>query len=159
MFASDVDLSPSNTLNVILETDEQRAKAFCAVLNSVAFHSQFFLLKEEPTGRHVDIRFYDLAEMYLLPDDRSISRLASVHEEYQHREFPSLREQLDQNFDQRYQDFWEERRDDSTRSLFADQLDEAIEPSSLRLEFDLAVVDALGLSAGEQEPSNFIEQS
>ncbi|HEC91862.1 MAG TPA: SAM-dependent DNA methyltransferase, partial [Candidatus Atribacteria bacterium] len=45
-FFSEIPFSPSNVLNVVKEDDKQTAKAFCVLLNSALFLSQFFLLKE-----------------------------------------------------------------------------------------------------------------
>ena len=55
-YVSKDPFSPSNQLNVVREPDLDRAKAFCVLVNSWAFFCQFFLLKEESTGRYMHIR-------------------------------------------------------------------------------------------------------
>ena len=55
-FFASMPLSPSNQFNVLVEPDERKAKAVCAVLNSALFFASFFLLKEESTGRYINIR-------------------------------------------------------------------------------------------------------
>lgn len=143
-FVSDKPISPANTLNVINEPDPDRAKAVCVMLNSSLFLTQFFLLKEETMGRYIHIRFYDLYEMSLYPHDAVKAALVNVYERFCDQEFPSLREQLDQDFDQRYDEFWKLQR---TRqpSLFS-ILSHPVRPSQIRLDFDLAICEALGVS-------------
>lgn len=67
--------------------------------------AQIFLLKEESTGRYIDIRLYDLREMNLVPPNDSIESLATVFDKYSKINFPSLREQFDESFDRRYKEF------------------------------------------------------
>jgi hypothetical protein len=141
-FMSETPLSPSNTLNVIKENDLRRAKAMCVLLNSIVFFAQFFLLKEESTGRYMHIRFYDLYDMDLYPDDKLAANLANVFDTYSQMEFPSLREQLDTNFDHRYSGFWSRQRRRHA-SLFS-VLGNAVDPSDIRLRLDLDVCKALG---------------
>ena len=54
-FASERTFSPSNLLTVVRETNEETAKAFCVMINSVIFLSQFFILKEDTTGRYIHL--------------------------------------------------------------------------------------------------------
>ncbi len=69
-FFSSRPISASNVLNIIMEDDQERAKAVCAVLNSSLFWAHFFLLKEESTGRYINIRFYDMHQMPIFPTRR-----------------------------------------------------------------------------------------
>lgn len=105
-FFSEEPFSTSNVLNVVKENDEKTAKAFCVLLNSIVFLSQFFLLKEETTGRYINIRFYDFYEMNIFPNKKKIEALASVFNQFAEKEFPPIREQLDINFESRYGAFW-----------------------------------------------------
>jgi hypothetical protein len=148
-FVSEDAISPSNMLNVIKEPDLTRAKAVAVLLNSSIFLAQFFLLKEESTARYINIRFYDLYEMIMYPDDSAIPGLARVFDHYSQTEFPSLREQLDIHFDQRYKEFWSKRRSGQL-SLFS-LLRQPIEPTPMRIEFDKDICKALGVEINEQE--------
>ena len=149
-FVSSNPFSPSNQVNVVVEKDVDKARAFCVVLNSWVFWTQFFLLKEESTGRFIDIRFYDLAEMQLKPKPEQVSGLLKVFEEYSKKPFPSLREQMETNFDQRYEEFWEAQK--ATRQgKFWPVLEGEIEPSPIRVEFDVAVSEALGVNITKAE--------
>jgi len=138
-FFSKRSFSPSNVLNVVTETDTETAKAFCALLNSVVFLSQFFLLKEETTGRYIDIRFYDFYEMRIFPKKDKLKALAAVFDDFSNKEFPSLREQLDRNFDARYEAYWT-LREKIQQTLFAPS---ELSPSNIRVEFDMAICKAL----------------
>lgn len=149
-FVSSSPFSPSNQVSVVVEDDVDKARAFCVVLNSWVFWSQFFLLKEESTGRFIDIRFYDLAEMQLKPKPVQVSRLLRVFEDYSKSPFPSLREQMERNFDQRYEEFWEAQKA-SRQAKFWSVLEGEIEPSPIRVEFDMAVSEALGVSITRAE--------
>jgi hypothetical protein len=60
-YFSERPISPSDQMNVILETNAERAKALCVLMNSIVFLSQFFVVKEESTGRIVNVRLYDLS--------------------------------------------------------------------------------------------------
>ncbi len=142
-FFSENSISPSNMLNVVVEPDSYKAKAVAVMLNSVHFLVQFFLLKEETTGRYINIRFYDLHEMNLYPDGKAVRNLVKVFDRYSKMEFPSLREQLDTHFDQRYKDFWSIQRH-ARPSLFS-VLNNPVEPSDIRLRFDLDICKVLGI--------------
>jgi len=150
-FFSEQAIFPSNQLNIIVEPDIERAQAVCALLNSVLFLAQFFLLKEESTGRYIDIRFYDLYEMNLCPLDSTISPLVKVFKEYDDIEFPPLRNQFDENFEERYQEFWEARRRQSQQQRLWTILDQPIQPSSVRISFDLAICQALNIPISRDE--------
>jgi hypothetical protein len=148
-FFSEDSISPSNMLNVVVEPNLHTAKAVATMLNSALFLVQFFLLKEETTGRYINIRFYDLHEMSLYPDTKLIPKLVKVFDKYSQLEFPSLREQLDTHFDDRYKDFWSTQRR-SQPSLFS-VLNNPVEPSDIRLRFDLDICKALGIQITPQE--------
>jgi len=69
------------------------------IVNSVYFWAQLFFHKEESTGRRIDIRGEDLAQIRF-PDvsslaDRQLAPLLSVFEELGKEQFPSLIEQLE----------------------------------------------------------------
>jgi len=142
-FFSQSALSPSNQVNVIIENDLERARAVCALLNSVLFFANFFLLKEESTGRYIDIRFYDLYEMRLFPPDALIKRLSRVFKKYAQVQFPPLRNQFDEHFDQRYKAFWDRERRGHTRARSV--LEQPVKPADSRLNFDLDICRAIGV--------------
>ena len=148
-FVSTDPISPSNMLNVVQEKDLSRAKAICALFNSSLFLSQFFILKEESTGRNINVRFYDLEEMQLYPDITKVGKLAAIYDKFGDSEFPSLREQFDMDFDQRYEEFWEFRRSGQT-SLF-NVMKRPVRPTKVRLDFDLAVCRALGVEMSVED--------
>jgi len=149
-FFSDISISPSNQLNVIVEKNVDRAKAVCALLNSIIFFAQFFLLKEESTGRYINIRFYDLAQMPLYPPDSLVGLLSRVFNDIRNRNFPALRCQFDQNFDQRYEEFWEKDRGNQQKRMFR-VLGKPVEPSAVRLDLDLKVCNAIGINVKEED--------
>jgi type I restriction-modification system DNA methylase subunit len=147
-FFSDLEISPSNVLNVIRENDEETAKAVCVVLNSIIFLSQFILLKEESTARYVNLRFYDYDEMKIYPKDDYKKELVKIFDEFKGKKFVSLRDQLDNMFERRYEAFWKERRK-GQKSLFS--FEEPGIPDKDRLDFDLKVCKALGIDVDERE--------
>jgi len=148
-FVSNDIISPSNMLNVVKEPNPRKAKAVATLLNSALFLAKFFLLKEETTGRYINVRFYDLYETKLFPKEAVMDNLVKVYNTYSLLEFPSLREQLDKNFDQRYEEFWRIRRHDQP-SLFS-VLNKPVEPSEIRLNFDLDICKALGVESTKDE--------
>lgn len=149
-FVSDEAFSPSNTMNVIVERDLPRAKALCTLLNSIVFFAQFFLLKEESTGRYINIRFYDMEQMDIYPSAHVVPLLLEVFERFRSTEFPSLREQFDASFDLRFQEFWERERESQQPRLFT-VLDRPIEPNADRLRFDREVCHAIGVPVTDEE--------
>jgi len=149
-FVSDVLLAPSNSVNVVNETDLKTAKAVCVLMNSVLFFSQFFLLKEESTGRYINVRFYDLHEMTLYPRAEDIPSLAAVHDKYAHVAFPALREQFDVNFSDRYNEFWESRTGSVQQRLWS-VLKKGVVPSPVRLALDLDVCKTLQIDVSEED--------
>jgi len=149
-FFSSEYVTPSDQVNILIEHDVKIGKAICTILNSVLFFTQFFLLKEESTGRYVDIRVYDLEEMYLKPLDRLIKPLSAVFKKFSDIKFPCLREQFDENFDQRYEEFWSQQKGDKQERLFS-VLDKPVKPFKDRLEFDLAVCKAIGLNVKKSD--------
>jgi hypothetical protein len=147
-FFSDIPFSPSNQVNVIVERDADTARAVVCVLNSIIFWAQFFLGKEESTGRRINIRFYELASMYLHPDAEAVKRLQLVYEEFKDRPFPALADGLDQEFQSKYQTFLLEQREGR---LPLPLFEETHEPHPTRLAFDLAVCAALGIEVSNEE--------
>ena len=135
-------------MNVIKEENPNIAKAFCVIINSIIFLSQFFLLKEESTGRRIDIRFYDLKEMKIFPNKNIVAKLSKIFDQNAGHRFPSLREQFDTEFDGRYKSFWLKNRK-KQKTLF--EMDEIVNPSKERLKFDKAVCDALNLGLTDNE--------
>ncbi|MDQ3803766.1 MAG: SAM-dependent methyltransferase [Acidobacteriota bacterium] len=152
-FVSDTPISPSNQVNVVRESDLAVGRAIVTIINSAIFLSQFFLLKEESTGRYIDIRFYDMEEMLLKPSRRAIERLQSVYETFSNEMFPSLRNQLDAHFESRYDEFWEVRNQTSQQRLWS-ALGEEIRPADIRLNFDKEVCRALGVRVTKPELIN-----
>lgn len=148
-FFSETPFSTSNVLNVIVEAEPQRAKAVCVLLNSALFLTQFFLLKEETTGRYIDVRFYDLEEMYLYPDNAVVPALADLFNRFANAPFTALRDQLDAQFDARYEEFWELQRKGQPSLL--NVTEDPVQCSSVRLAFDKAVCSALGVEVTEDE--------
>ncbi|MFX1344630.1 MAG: class I SAM-dependent DNA methyltransferase [Promethearchaeota archaeon] len=148
-FYSHETFHPSNTLNVVLEKDLDRAKAFNVLLNSILFLVQFFLLKEETTGRYIDIRFYDFYEMRISPKDNFIKVLGDIFEEFSKKSFPSFMEQFDKNFQERYKAFWKERR--KKQKLIQEWERRPIEPSEIRLNFDLKICNSLNIPIDKQD--------
>ena len=149
-FFSSNPISPSDQLNVILENNLDRARALCCLLNSALFFAQLFLLKEESTGRYIDLRLYDLEEMNLIPSENLVGPLTKVFGKFSSVEFPSLRDQFDQNFDQRYQEFWEnERGTDQPRPFSV--LRHPVKPFPTRLTYDLEVCQAIELPIAEED--------
>lgn len=148
-FFSQYPVSPSNQLNVIKEPNSNIAMAVCAILNSVIFFSQFFLLKEESTGRYINIRFYDLDLMKFYPSEKYVSKLVKVFNRYSRLQFPTLRKQFDTQFDERYEEYWEGERGDQER-LFS-VIGKETSPSDIRLSFDLDVCKALEIPINKKE--------
>lgn len=155
-FFSDKVISPSNQVNVITEQNETVGKAVCAILNSIIFFSNFFLLKEESTGRYIDIRFYDLEEMRIFPKKEHIAKLAAVYEKYKDIEFPSLREQFDENYDVRYAEYWEKEAGNPQLKLW-NILNKPIKPFKDRLKFDIDVCKALDFPVTMEDIINIYE--
>ncbi|MDO8432754.1 MAG: N-6 DNA methylase [Candidatus Binatus sp.] len=148
-FFSDVPISPSNQANVILETDPARGRAIVCLLNSAIFLAQFFLLKEESTGRLINIRFYDVAEMFLKPSVAAVEKLQRVYEKFRLAKFPSLREQMDEKFEFRYEEFWAGKKLNAQHRLFS-VLDQDIAPAAVRMDFDLDICRALDIEVDEE---------
>jgi hypothetical protein len=150
-FVSEEPFSASNQLNIVRETDLDRAKAFAVLMNSWPFFSQFFLLKEESTGRYMHIRFYDLYEMDLYPPDELVPSLARLFDRYAHTPFPSLREQFDGNFDARYEEYQDALGGGAVQTRLWTILDKPIVPWPTRVEFDQAVARVLGVEVSTEE--------
>lgn len=144
------EFSPSDTLNIIQDDDENRCKAVCVLLNSILFYSNFFLLKEESTGRYIDVRSYDLYLMKLFPNKEQIGDLVKIYDRFSKIEFPSLQEQFDTNFEERYKEYWQKDSGKFQTQLW-NYLEDPIKPSTYRLEFDKAICKALNMSIQEKE--------
>ncbi|MFC1731983.1 N-6 DNA methylase [candidate division KSB1 bacterium] len=149
-FFSQIPISPSNQFNVIVERDSLVAQAVCVLLNSIIFYTQFFLLKEESTGRYINVRFYDLDEMILFPPKSLVKRLVNVYNRFNEIQFPSLREQFDENFDQRYKEFWE-KEGGVLQTKIWNVIDQPVKPSSSRLNLDIDICNALGVKITKEE--------
>jgi hypothetical protein len=74
--------------------------------------------------------------------------LASVFDDFAHEQFPSLKEQLDADFDDRYNAFWLEIKK-RQKTLFSTA--SKVAPSKIRLDFDIAICKALGINVTEDE--------
>jgi hypothetical protein len=148
-FFSSQPICPGDQLKAIPKLNLDQSRAMTAMFNSILFLTQFILLKEESTGRFIDIRSYDVGEMDIYPDDSCIPALVKIFDKYSQEEFPSLREQLDTHFDQRYKDFWTMQRHGQP-SLF-NILNNPVEPSDIRLRFDLDICKALGIEVTPDE--------
>ncbi len=150
-FFSRRPISPSDQMNVILEDDEGTAKALCVLMNSVVFLAQFFLEKEESTGRIINVRLYDLAHIRIFPPAPAMPQLARVFDQFGRVKFPSLREQLDRRFEDRYEEFWSRQRERPLQLSLWGGPGGDIEPEPARIEMDLAVCGAIGVPASEDE--------
>ena len=142
---------PTDQMKIIAETNLRNAQAICILLNSIIFLSQFFLLKEESTGSYIDIRDHDYYGAILYPVDEFIEPLVEVFKKYSKVKFTSLREQFDICFDDRYEEFWSQRRKPDMQQRLWSVLDQPVQPSSDRLNFDLAVCQALGVNVSPDE--------
>jgi hypothetical protein len=142
-FFSETPISPGDQLAAIATDSVEQAKALCVLFNSSIFLAQFFLNKEESTGRFLHIRTTDLRGILLLPRGARVDALAEVFDDFRECEFPSLRHQFDQGFDNRYGEFWERQRGENQPALW-DNRDSGIQPSETRINFDLRVAEALG---------------
>jgi type I restriction-modification system DNA methylase subunit len=142
-FFSSIPIAPSDQLNAAIEEDLDRARAVCMLLNSACFFANFFLLKEESTGRYIDIRLYDLNTMTLFPPDALIKPLNKIFKKYAQVQFPPLRNQFDEHFDQRYKAFWDRERRGQTRARSV--LEQPVKPADSRLNFDLDICRAIGV--------------
>ena len=89
--------------------------------------------------------------MLLHSKDEHIAPLQHVFAKYAQTDFPSLREQLDTNFDLRYDEFWESQKRGAQQQQLWTVLDKPIEPYPPRLEYDLEVCQALGVSVTPEE--------
>ncbi|MEW6201815.1 MAG: SAM-dependent DNA methyltransferase, partial [bacterium] len=150
-FFSNELFSPSNQVNVIIEEDPKKAQTLCVILNSSVFFANFFLLKEESTGRFIDIRFYDLYEMKIFPSESDISSLVKVFKKYGKVKFPPLRNQFDIHFDERYKEFWEKEKSQVYQQRLFSVLGQLIQPSPERLNLDLDVCKALNIKISKDD--------
>ncbi len=150
-FYSEAGICPSDQVNVLLEDDKKKAKAVCAVLNSVVFLAQFFMSKEETTGRWIDLRLYDLEDFAFYPKTDQIKALNQVFDRYKDIEFPSLHEQFDSGFSDRYKELCERIKSEETKPTLWSAFDEPIKPFSARLNYDLEICSALSVKKKKKE--------
>lgn len=155
-FFSSEAISPSNQLNVILEKNADKAKSVCVLLNSIIFFVQFFLLKEESTGRYINIRFYDLEQMLLYPPDKLVAKLIRAFDKYGRTDFKALCYQFDENFDHRYEEFWAREKGNHQGRLFT-VLDKPIKPSKNRITFDMEVCKTIGVDLNKSDITKLYE--
>jgi hypothetical protein len=120
-------------------------------MNSCVFFAQLFLAKEESTGRFIHLRVYDLEQMVLFPDAGQIEKLARVFDEFGRVKFPSIGEQFDANFIQRYDEFWEHEGAAPNQVKLWPVLDKPVRPAKSRIDFDLALCGALGARVQERD--------
>jgi len=144
-------LSASDQFNIFTKADPLTAKALCATLNSCLFFGQFFLLKEESTGRFIDVRVYDLEQMVLFPDPQQVGKLVRVFDEFRRVKFPCIAEQFDTSFSQRYDEFWEREKSGGKQAMLWPVLDKPVQPAKQRIEFDIAICNALGARISKED--------
>ncbi len=152
-FFSDTPIHPSNQVNVIQEPDKIRAKALTVILNSAIFLSKFFMSREESTGRYIDIRFYDLYEMKLYPKDEYIPRLAKIFDKFRNVEFDSISHQLDESFDDKYQEVTKILRNNPDvliEDYYFNSLPK-VKPNKDRKKFDMEVLKVLDVGTSKTE--------
>jgi hypothetical protein len=144
-------ISASDQFNIFAKAEPMTAKALCTLLNSCLFFAQFFLLKEESTGRFINVRVYDLEQMVIFPNEDQVKKLVPVFEEFARAKFPSIGEQFDANFSQRYDEFWEKEKSNASQTALWPVLGTPVRPANVRLEFDTAICDALGKKVEKAE--------
>lgn len=144
-------LCASDQLNVFAAADIKTAKALCALLNSSLFFAQFFLLKEESTGRYIDVRVYDFEQMILFPATAQLPQLADTFDRLSSVPMPSIGEQFDSDFLERYDQFWERERPSGSQKKLWPLLEKPVRPSKSRLDLDMAVSSALGVKLDAEE--------
>ena len=150
-FYSDKTFAPCDQFNIIVESNRDTAKAACVILNSAIFFSQFFLSKEESTGRFINVRLYDLYGMRLFPEKGYVKELSRVFTKYRNKEFPALCEQFDVNFFERYQEFWEDHDSDYTLNRLWSRIGTPVEPAKVRPGFDMEVCKAVCIAITPEE--------
>ncbi len=89
--------------------------------------------------------------MPLYPTTELRRPLAEIFDNFSKSDFPSLRERLDMNFDDRYAEFWESQGERAKQTRFWRLLDKPVAPSSLRLKFDRNVSQVLGVPLTDDE--------
>jgi len=146
-FCSQKPLVFSDTLHAINESNENIAKAIVVLLNSIFFLASFFQMKEESTGRYIDIRQYDLFGTKLYPSPEQVNKLVNVYEKYKEIDFPPLRDQIDKRFNERYKSFWNLEKEGQKTLIPLDE----VKPHELRLKFDMDVIKAVGAKLTEKE--------
>ena len=150
-FYSSDGISPSDQVNVLLEDDERMSKAVCTVINSIVFLSQFFMSKEETTGRWIDIRLYDLEDFAFYPREEHVNSLNQVFDRYRDMQFPPLYEQFDSGFNDRYREFCEKIKHSDSKPTLWSAFDQPVKPFPSRLKFDIEVCKAIGVKVKKSE--------
>jgi hypothetical protein len=89
-----------------------------------------------------------LKEIVIFPSTDVVMKLCTIFNQFARHEFPSLREQLDTEFDSRYKSFWLRNRKNQ-KTLY--EMDEIVNPSEERLTFDKAVCNALNLNLSKSQ--------
>jgi hypothetical protein len=85
--------------------------------------------------------------MKIFPKKEKVKELAAVFDAFANRKFPCLREQLDRNFDARYEGYWG-LREKVQQTLFGAA---ELAPSEIRVRFDMAICKALDVPMTEEE--------
>lgn len=150
-WVSETSISPSDQVKVVCELDTDKAQAVCVLLNSALFWAHFFLLKEQSHARYTDIRLSDLYEMPLYPNDASVKALSKIYQRFRNTQFLCFREQMDRNFQARFREYWETQNASAKQAFLFHVLDQPIDPDPMRLEFDLAVCQALDIDITEDD--------
>jgi hypothetical protein len=88
--------------------------------------------------------------MLLDPSDECVPALKKVFDTYNEIDFPSLREQFDEHFDQRYKGFWEYAKGNKQQKLW-NVLDSSVNPCDARVELDTEICRALGYRVKRKE--------
>jgi len=101
-FYSDQPFSPSDQLKVVRTKNKEDAKIMTLAMNSTLFLLELFTLKEETTGRYLDIRVEDLVHTRVL-DPAKLTKVERTHllrlfDELGRIEFPGFRPQFKERF-------------------------------------------------------------
>ncbi len=147
-FFSEKPIFPSCVFHAVKEDNLKKAKAITVLLNSIFFFANFFNLKEESTGRYIDLRQYDLYSMKLYPcNNEQVNKLNEVYERFKDKKFPSITHQFDIHFEERYKQFWAKEREQ--KITITSQL--PFIPDQIRLDFDMCICKALNIKITKDE--------
>ena len=83
-----------------------------------------------------------------LRDKDKLGKLCAIFEDFAFADFQSLAEQFDKDFEARYNKFWMENRKGQKTLL---EMNQRVDPSSMRLQFDMAVCSAVGMSLPKEK--------